>query len=170
MKLLSEGGENLGMLMRDETDWDDPTMGINGEILISPLPSNLEVSIPPSDEENDLAMPNLSTESGLAGVGFFLAGFSDVGRGVNDILSGFATSLTGNSSSSESFSVGIELNTSSPFTLVADLRQGDMNIDEPEWVHGIAMRAGEHENRTAFHLYLKPLQLLVLSIEYFEFH
>ena len=152
VKLLSEGGENLGMLMRDETDWDDPTMGINGEILISPLPSNLEVSIPPSDEENDLAMPNLSTESGLAGVGFFLAGFSDVGRGVNDILSGFATSLTGNSSSSESFSVGIELNTSSPFTLVADLRQGDMNIDEPEWVHGIAMRAGEHENRTAFHL------------------
>ena len=152
VKLLSEGGENLGLIMRDETDWDDPTMGINGEILISPLPSDLEISIPPSDGENELAMPNLSTEGGLAGVGFFLAGFSDVGRGVNDILSGFATSLTGDSSTSESFSAGIELNTSSPFTLVADLRQGDMDIDEPDWVHGLAMRAGEYENRTAFHL------------------
>ena len=152
VKLLSEGGENLGIVLRDDTDWDDPTKGINGEVLISPLPSNLEISIPPSNGENQLSMPNLSTESGLAGVGFFLAGFSDVGRGVNDILSGFATSLTGNGSGTESFSAGIELNTSTPFTLIADLHQGNMTLDEPEWVHGVAMRAGEYENNTAFHL------------------
>jgi len=152
VKLLSDGGENLGLILRDETDWDDPTKGINGEILISPLPSNLEISIPPSNGENQLPMPNLSTESGLAGVGFFLAGFSDVGRGVNDILSGFATSLTGNGSGTESFSAGVELNTSAPFTLIADLRQGNMTLDEPQWVHGVAMRAGENENKTAFHL------------------
>ncbi len=152
VKLLSDGGENLGILLRDETDWDDPTKGINGEILISPLPSNLEISIPPSNGENQLSMPNLSTESGLAGVGFFLAGFSDVGRGVNDLLGGFTTSLTGDGSGTESFSAGVELNTSAPFTLIADLRQGNMTLDEPEWVHGIAMRAGEHENSTAFHL------------------
>ncbi len=151
-RLMSNGGNDFGILLRDETNWSDPTMGVNGEILLKPLPSDIQIALPPSDGENSLPLPNLTTENGLSGVGFFLAGFSDVGQGVNDILSGFATTITGNGSSSDSFSVGVELNTSESFSLVADIRQGNMPLEEPEWVHGIAMRADGNENRTSFHL------------------
>ena len=27
-----------------------------------------------------------------------------------------------------------------------------MPLEQPDWVHGMAMRAGQHENSTAFHL------------------
>lgn len=150
--VVTEGGNDLAIMLRDETDWEDPTLGINGEILLSPLPANLEIAIPPSDGDNSIPMPTFSTENGLGGVGFFLAGFSDVGRGVNDILSGFATSITGNGSGSEDFSVGINLETDAPFDLIIDIRQGNMPLEQPDWVHGMAMRAGQHENSTAFHL------------------
>ncbi|MBT4059245.1 MAG: hypothetical protein HOE69_02935 [Euryarchaeota archaeon] len=150
--LVSAGGNDLSIMLRDETNWIDPTLGINGEILVSPLPSNLNIAIPPSSGDNQLSLPNLSTQNGLAGIGFFLSEFSNVGRGVNDILSGFATSITGNGSSSDDFSIGVNLETDTPFDLIADIRQGNMPLDEPEWVHGMALRAGEYDNRTAFHL------------------
>ena len=151
-QMLSGGEERLAVVLRDESVWEERTSGINGEILIDPFPNSLEVAIPQSDEENGLSLPNMSTENGLAGIGFFLAGFSDVGRGVNDIVSGFATSLTGDGTGGGDFSVGIDLLTDTSFTVISDIRQGTMQLDQPEWVHGVAMRAGESENTTAFHL------------------
>nr|MBC8437764.1 hypothetical protein [Euryarchaeota archaeon] len=150
--LVTTFGNDLAVMLRDETDWEEATLGINGEILVSPLPTNLEVAIPPSDDENAIPIPLLSTENGLAGIGFFFGGFADVGRGVNDVLSGFTTSITGDGSSSDDFSLGIDLETDTPFDLIADVKQGNMELENPEWVHGLSMRAGVEENRTAFHL------------------
>ena len=151
-RLVTEDVGDFAVVIRDETDWLDPTLGINGEILISPLPSTLEAAIPAEDGGSSIPIPELSTSEGLAGVGFFLAGFAEVGVGVNDMMSSFATSLTGNGSGATSFSAGIDLEADAPFTMVMDIRQGDMELEDPNWLHGVSVRAGEVENKTAFRM------------------
>jgi hypothetical protein len=151
-RLSRVGGSDFSVVLRDDTAWEDPTLGVNGDVLISPLPGELEVAIPTSDGPNQISIPELSTENGLAGVGFFLAGFSELGSSVNQMLGGYATSFTGDGSGTDSFAAGMTLNADEPFSITMDIRQGSMELDEPEWVHGFSMTADEYENRTALHI------------------
>ena len=151
--LVTSGTQSLLLALRDETEWDDPTKGVNGDILIEPLPAVLELAIPSDeDSESGLVIPNFSTESGLAGLGFFLGGFSDLGQSINDMLGGIATSISGGDDDVDHFSAGVTFNANAPFSLTLDVSQGSMQLDEPSWVHGLSMSAGEVDNRTAFHL------------------
>jgi hypothetical protein len=152
VRISGVGGEDFALVLRDDTAWEDPTLGVNGDVLISPLPGELELALPSSDGPSRFTLPALSTENGLAGIGFFLAGFSDLGRSVNEMLGEFSTSLTGDGSGSDSFSAGLTLNADQPFSVTADIRQGSMELPEPEWVHGLSMSADQYENRTALHI------------------
>ncbi len=151
--LVTPGDQPLLLALRDETEWEDSTKGVNGDILIEPLPAVLELAVPSDeDSESGLVIPNFSSESGLSGVGFFLAGFSDLGQSVNDMLGGLATSISGDGDEAGDFSAGVTLDANAPFSLTLDVRQGSMQLDEPSWVHGLSLSAGEMDNQTAFHL------------------
>ena len=92
-------------------------------------------------------------DEGLAGVAFFLAGFTDFGQSVNGMLGELVTSVTGGAIEDQrtDFSVGIELDADEPFDLIVDAQQGRMELPEPEWLHGISMESDlSEDNHTAF--------------------
>jgi hypothetical protein len=143
-----------GVIM-DTTNYESPADGLSAHILLDPLPSSLAIQVPQggANESSSLEVPEFITDEGLAGIAFFLAGFTDFGESVNSMLGGLVTSVTGSAveDTREDFSFGIELDAGTSFDLVVDAQQGRMVLPEPEWLHGISIEADEDvDNRTGF--------------------
>ena len=153
--LVGPGDSAFHGVIIDETTHESPADGLNAHLLIDPLPSNLSIQIPQGGvgESSALDIPEFTKDEGLAGVAFFLAGFTDFGQSVNGMLGELVTSVTGGAIEDQrtDFSVGIELDADEPFDLIVDAQQGRMELPEPEWLHGISMESDlSEDNHTAF--------------------
>ena len=154
--LVGPGDAPFHAVIMDQTTHESPADGLNAHVLIDPLPSNLAMEIPQGGvgEASALDVPEFTTDEGLAGIAFFLAGFTDFGQSVNGMLGELVTSVTGGAIDDQrsDFSFGIELDADQGFDLVVDAQQGRMDLPEPEWIHGISMEADlAEDNHTAFH-------------------
>jgi len=121
---------------------------------IDPLPSSLSVQIPTgSDAGPSLDIPELNSSQGMTGIAFFIGGFSDLGRSVNEVLSGITTDIsTGSSNGDGNFSFSLGLEADSNFDLVIESSMGADSIEEPEWVHGIVLNSALTGISDGFHL------------------
>ncbi|MEE3082502.1 MAG: hypothetical protein VX320_00245 [Candidatus Thermoplasmatota archaeon] len=153
--LKGPGDAPFHAVILDQTNYESPADGLTAHILLDPLPADLALQIPQGgeNETSPLDVPEFQTDEGLAGIAFFLAGFTDFGESVNSMLGELVKSVTGGAVDDvrEDFSFGIELDAGDSFDLVVDAQQGRMNLAEPEWLHGISMEAGTSvDNRTGF--------------------
>ena len=121
---------------------------------ISPLPSSISVEIPTSSEDGpSLDIPEFNSSMGLSGVAFFIAGFSDLGRSVNGVLSGITTDIsTGSQSQNTNFSFSLGLDANSEFDLVVESSMGEGSVEEPDWVHGMSLSSASSGIEHGFHL------------------
>ena len=172
--LVGPGDAPFHAVIMDETTHVSPADGLTAHVLIDPLPSNLAIEVPQGGvgEASALDVPQFTTDEGLAGIAFFLAGFTDFGQSVNGMLGELVTSVTGGAIDDQrsDFSFGVELDADQSFDLVIDAQQGRMALDEPEWLHGISVEADlAEDNHTAFRtrLWLPDLAPTIdLSINY----
>ncbi len=172
--LVGPGDAPFHAVIMDESTHESPADGLTAHVLIDPLPSNLALEVPQGGvgEASALDVPQFTTDEGLAGIAFFLAGFTDFGQSVNGMLGELVTSVTGGAIDDQrsDFSFGVELDADQNFDLVVDAQQGRMALDEPEWLHGISMEADlAEDNHTAFHsrVWLPGLSPSIdLSIDY----
>ena len=153
--LVGPGDAPFHAVIMDQTLHDSPADGLTAYVLIDPMPSTLALQVPQGGvgEASSLEVPEFTTDEGLAGIAFFLSGFTDFGQSVNGMLGEVVTSVTGGAIDDQrsDFSFGIELAADQGFDLVVDAQQGRMALDEPEWLHGISMEAGlAEDNHTAF--------------------
>ncbi|MEE2747608.1 MAG: hypothetical protein VX473_03970 [Candidatus Thermoplasmatota archaeon] len=153
--LVGPGDSPFHAVIIDESTHESPADGLTAHVLLDPLPSNLAIEVPQGGvgEASALDIPQFTTDEGLAGVAFFLAGFTDFGQSVNGMLGELVTSVTGGAIDDQrsDFSFGVELNADQNFDLVVDAQQGRMPLDEPAWLHGISMEADlAEDNHTAF--------------------
>ena len=153
--LVGPGDSPFHAVILDQTTHESPADGLTAHVLIDPLPSNLALEVPQGGvgEASALDVPQFTTDEGLAGIAFFLAGFTDFGQSVNGMLGELVTSVTGGAIDDQrsDFSFGVELDADQSFDLVIDAQQGRMALDEPEWLHGISMEADlAEDNHTAF--------------------
>lgn len=121
---------------------------------IDPLPSSLSVRIPTEPEEGaSLEIPEFNSSLGLSGVAFFIGGFSDLGRSVNDVLSGITSDIsTGSASGDGNFTFSIGLDADSEFDLVVESSMGADKLEEPEWVHGFSLNSAPDGITEGYHL------------------
>ncbi len=121
---------------------------------IDPMPSNVSLKIPTGSESGpSLELPELNTSNGISGVAFFIGGFADLGRSVNEVLAGITTDIsTGSASGDEDFSFGLGLDADSEFDLVVESSMGLPTIDEPEWVHGASLNSAPAGISEGYHL------------------
>ena len=172
--LVGPGDSPFQAVIMDQTTHDSPADGLTAHVLIDPLPSKYAFEVPQGGvgEASALEVPQFTTDEGLAGIAFFLAGFTDFGQSVNGMLGELVTSVTGGAIDDQrsDFSFGIELDADQEFDLIVDAKQGRMALDEPEWLHGISMEAGlAEDNHTSFHsrVWLPNLAPSIdLSIDY----
>ena len=153
--LVGPGDAPFHAVIMDETVHDSPADGLTAHVLIDPLPSNLALEVPQGGvgEASALDVPQFTTDEGLAGIAFFLAGFTDFGQSVNGMLGELVTSVTGGAIDDQQsdFSFGVELDAGESFDLVVDSQQGRMSMDEPDWLHGISVESDiAEDNHTAF--------------------
>ncbi len=153
--LVGPGDSPFQAVIMDQTIHESPADGLTAHVLIDPLPSNLAFEVPQGGvgEASALDVPQFTTDEGLAGIAFFLAGFTDFGQSVNGMLGELVTSVTGGEIDDQrsDFSFGIELDADQEFDLIVDAQQGRMALDEPEWLHGISVEADlSEDNHTAF--------------------
>ncbi|MED5486075.1 MAG: hypothetical protein VYB40_00015 [Candidatus Thermoplasmatota archaeon] len=172
--LVGPGDSPFRAVIVDETEHESPADGITAHVLIDPLPANLSLEVPQGGvgDDDSLNVPEFTKDEGLAGIAFFLAGFTDFGESVNAMLGEMVTSVTGGAIEDQrtDFSFGVELQATENFDLVVDARQGRMPLEEPEWLHGISMEADlSADNHTAFHarIWLPDLAPHIdLSVDY----
>tara|TARA_B100001750_G_scaffold231151_1_gene229000 strand:+ start:107 stop:1900 length:1794 start_codon:yes stop_codon:yes gene_type:complete len=121
---------------------------------IDPMPPRLSLNIPTgSGSGPSLDIPELNTSNGISGLAFFIGGFADLGRSVNGVLAGITTDIsTGSASGGEDFSFGLGLDSDSEFDLTVQSSMGEPSVDEPEWVHGVALNSAPSGISDGFHL------------------
>ena len=121
---------------------------------IDPMPPRLSLKIPTgSGSGPSLDIPELNTSNGISGLAFFIGGFADLGRSVNGVLAGITTDIsTGSASGGEDFSFGLGLDSDSEFDLTVQSSMGEPSVDEPEWVHGVALNSAPSGISDGFHL------------------
>lgn len=153
--LVGPGNRTFSAVVIDEANHESVADGLNAHVLLDPMPSTVSLEVPESSTGSSIDVPEFTTEGGLAGVAFFLGGFTGFGDSVNKMLGGLVTSVTGGNGSdaADQLSFGMQLSADSAFDLVVDATQGSMGLNEPEWVHGLSITAEEApDNHTGFHL------------------
>ena len=137
---------------------DDSNLSVLAEI--SPLPSSVSLKIPTGTAIGPgLLIPNFDTSQGLSGLAAFIGGFSDLGRSVNEVLSGITSDIsTGSGTGAENFSFGIGLATDLDepelFDLVVESFHGAQKKEILPWVHGVSFEAHPKGIGEGFHLRL----------------
>jgi hypothetical protein len=153
--LVGPGNRTFAAVVIDESQHESIGDGLNAHILLDPMPGTVSLEVPESTSGSSIEVPEFTTESGLAGVAFFLGGFTGFGNSVNNMLGDLVTSVTGGNGSdaADQLSFGMQLSADSAFDLVVDATQGRMGLDEPDWVHGLSITASEAaDNHTGFHI------------------
>ena len=131
------------VLLEDESQYDDEFLGMNGRVMLDPLPSNISLAFPSTVDSSGLELPSFDEGEGIESLSFFLGDLVDFGSSVNDLIYDFTKDLVGTEGDEEDFSLGVDLLTGEAFNLTVDVRKGNNGLDEPSWSHGIGMNAKE---------------------------
>jgi len=132
------------------------TRGLHLRALFDPMPGVIALDVPRANNIGgpEIEIPEFNTSQGLQGLALFMDGMSDLGGSMNHLLAELTESVTGKAgeSSTSEFSLGFELDADRHFDLTIDARQGSLEIEPPEWRHGISMTALEIEEEQGFHV------------------
>ncbi|MDP6233148.1 MAG: hypothetical protein QF839_03115, partial [Candidatus Poseidoniaceae archaeon] len=159
VELQRTSSEPLRLLFEDETDYDDPLLGLNGRAVIEPLPAEIVIAVPGGADSEGLELPDFGDQEGVEGLSFFLGDLVAFGRVANDFVHALTKDLGGSISEESDLAIGMDLETGEAFNLTVDLRKGT-TPPEPVWVHGLSMEADE---RVDVDFNLSTLERLTLS-------
>ena len=139
IELLRTQSSPFYIMLEDESEYEDQFLGMNGRVLVDPLPSNISLTIPSSVDSSGLELPSFDDGEGIESLSFFLGDLVDFGTSVNDLIYDFTKDLVGTEGDDEDIALGLDLLTGESFNLTVDVVKGVNVEQEPEWAHGIAM-------------------------------
>lgn len=128
----------FNVLIRDDTAYADPHLGLNATMLIDPLPSALAFDYPSEVDSGGFATPGFGDEEGVSALAFFLGDMVGFGQSVSDLVSELTRDL-GGGSDNDDLALGLDLHADAPFTIIADIEKGDVVPEDPNWMHGVAL-------------------------------
>ena len=126
------------VILRDDTPHLDPHLGLNGTILIEPLPSTLSFDYPSDVDSSGVTVPTFGEEEGINALAFFLGDMVGFGATVSDLVSSITRDLGGGDAEGD-VALGLDLNADSSFTFIADMEKGDVVDESPDWMYGAAI-------------------------------
>ena len=132
------GSSPFSVLLEDVSDRNDEFLGLSGRIHLSPLPANLTMSLPSSENSDLISIPEFGDADGILALSFFLSGMIDFGSSVNDFAVESMVNLGDASNIRSNLTLGMNLLTGEEFDLTLDVRKGVNVPEEPRWVHGIS--------------------------------
>ena len=132
------GSSPFSVLLEDVSDRNDEFLGLSGRIHLSPLPANLTMSLPSSENSDLISIPEFGDADGILALSFFLSGMIDFGSSVNDFAVESMVNLGDASNIRSNLTLGMNLLTGEEFDLTLDVRKGVNVLEEPRWVHGIS--------------------------------
>ena len=145
IELARSSSSPFSVLFEDESDYDNPFLGLNGRVHINPLPADISLAFPSGINSNGIELPSFGDQEGIQGVSFFLSDVVEVGNVINDFVYQMTNDLAGvNGDEQTNISFGLDLVTGEKFDVVADLKKGDNIPDTPDWQHGIGVEAVEN--------------------------
>lgn len=150
----------FNILMEDVSDYQDPFLGLNGMMRMEPLPANLEIVLPSDLDSSGLEIPDFSQGEGVEALSFFLGDVVGIGGLVNDLVYGLVSNAGDSTGQAVDVAYGLDMTTGESFDIVADMRKGSIQVDEPGWQHGLDMQAVE---RTVVEFNLSKLTNLTES-------
>ena len=78
------GSSPFSVLLEDVSERDDKFLGLSGRIHLDPLPANVTLSLPSSENSDMITIPEFGDADGILALSFFLSGMIDFGSSVND--------------------------------------------------------------------------------------
>ncbi|MGB1475832.1 MAG: hypothetical protein ACPG73_06500 [Candidatus Poseidoniaceae archaeon] len=132
------GSSPFSVLLEDVSERDDKFLGLSGRIHIDPLPANVTLSLPSSENSDMITIPEFGDADGILALSFFLSGMIDFGSSVNDFAVESMVNLGDASNIQSNLSLGLNLRTGEEFDLTLDVSKGNNIPTEPRWVHGIS--------------------------------
>ena len=154
------GSSPFSVLLDDVSQRDDEYLGLNGRIYLDPLPANVTMSLPSSNNSQLISVPEFSEADGILSLSFFLSGMIDFGSSVNDFAVESMVNLGDASNIQSEMNLGLDLLTGEEFNLTLDVKKG-VNLDrQPRWVHGLS---GEILDATELNFNYTKLQLFTQS-------
>lgn len=129
----------FNVLIRDDSDYSDPHLGLNATILIDPLPSTMAFDYPSEVDSGGIVAPGFGDNEGVSALAFFLGDMVGFGQSVSDLVAQLTGDLGGGDSTNDDLAFGIDLNADSSFTIIADIEKGDVVPEDPNWMHGAAL-------------------------------
>ena len=132
------GSAPFSVLLEDVSDRSDEFLGLSGRIHLDPLPANVTLSLPSSENSDIISIPEFGDADGILALSFFLSGMIDFGSSVNDFAVESMVNLGDASNIAQNLSLGLDLKTGEEFDITLDVKKGVNVPDEPRWVHGIS--------------------------------
>ena len=132
------GSAPFSVLLEDVSDRSDEFLGLSGRIHLDPLPANVTLSLPSSENSDIISIPEFGDADGILALSFFLSGMIDFGSSVNDFAVESMVNLGDASNIAQNLSLGLNLKTGEEFDITLDVKKGVNVPDEPRWVHGIS--------------------------------
>ena len=132
------GSSPFSVLLEDVSDRSDKFLGLSGRIHLDPLPANVTLSLPSSENSDMITIPEFGDAEGILALSFFLSGMIDFGSSVNDFAVESMVNLGDASNIQSNLSLGLNLLTGEEFDITLDVRKGTNVPVEPRWVHGIS--------------------------------
>ena len=139
LELVRSSSAVFNILLEDESEYDDPFLGMNGKIHINPLPANITVAVPSGVDSSGLELPDFGDQEGVEGLSFFLSGLVNFGDGVNGLIHELTMNLAGTTEQSEEdIAFEMDIFTGESFDVVLDVTKGRTD-SVPEWTHGASI-------------------------------
>ena len=132
------GSSPFSVLLEDVSEREDKFLGLSGRIHLDPLPANVTLSLPSSENSDMITIPEFGDADGILALSFFLSGMIDFGSSVNDFAVESMVNLGDASNIQSNLSLGLNLRTGEEFDLILDVSKGKNIPTEPRWVHGIS--------------------------------
>ncbi len=132
------GSAPFSVLLEDVSDRNDEFLGLSGRIHLDPLPANVTLSLPSSENSDIISIPEFGDADGILALSFFLSGMIDFGSSVNDFAVESMVDLGDASNIAKNMSLGLNLKTGEEFDITLDVKKGVNVPNEPRWVHGIS--------------------------------
>ena len=111
------GSSPFSVLLEDISDRDDKYLGLSGRVYLDPLPANVTLSLPSSENSEIIEVPEFSEDDGVLSLSFFLSGMIDFGSSVNDFAIDSMINLGDASNVNTNMSLGLDLITGEEFDL-----------------------------------------------------
>ena len=143
VELVRSQSSPFGVSIEDETNHEDPFLGLNGKVYFAPLPANISLTLPSDVDSDGLELPTFGEDEGIEALSFFLGDLVDFGTVVNDFVHGLTVDVGGVIGENENMSLGLDLFTGEAFNMTVDMKKGSNLVNEPEWSHGIGVESIE---------------------------